>query len=93
MHWSRCAMAHGPDAPAAKKSVGMINKYHAHFARSFPDGLSIVAATAWVGLLVWSASSILGSVGVVKPLCGRVAGLGSRPPTVRTCFTSALWGV
>jgi len=53
----------------------------------------VVVAPAWVGLLAWSASSILGSVGVVKPLCGRVAGLGSRPPTVRTCFTSALWGV
>ena len=48
MQW----LEHGPDVPAAKKSVGMINKYHAHFARSFPGGLSIVAATAWVGLLV-----------------------------------------
>jgi hypothetical protein len=29
---------HGPDAAATGRSVEMINKYHAHFARSHPDG-------------------------------------------------------
>lgn len=27
---------HGPNTPAARKSVDMVNKYHAHFARSYP---------------------------------------------------------
>jgi ER-bound oxygenase mpaB/B'/Rubber oxygenase, catalytic domain len=31
---------HGPDAAATKKSVQMVNKYHAHFARSYPDGFA-----------------------------------------------------
>ncbi|ASR03037.1 MULTISPECIES: oxygenase MpaB family protein [Mycobacteriales] len=31
---------HGPDAAATKKSISMVNKYHAHFARDYPTGFS-----------------------------------------------------
>lgn len=31
---------HGPDSAATKKSVAMVNKYHAHFAHDYPNGFS-----------------------------------------------------
>lgn len=31
---------HGDDAAATRKSVGMVNKYHAHYAREFPEGFA-----------------------------------------------------
>ena len=33
---------HGPDAPATQKSIDMVNRYHAHFARSYPDSFAEV---------------------------------------------------
>lgn len=33
-------LEHGAHAAATKRSVGMVNKYHAHFAREFPDGFA-----------------------------------------------------
>ena len=31
---------HGPHAPATEQSVAMVNSYHAHFAKSFPDAFA-----------------------------------------------------
>ena len=31
---------HGPEAPATRKSVQMVNKYHAHFAKEYPDSFA-----------------------------------------------------
>ncbi|WP_409332941.1 oxygenase MpaB family protein [Trujillonella humicola] len=59
---------HGSDAEATRKSVGMVNKYHAHFAREFPDGFANADDYVYIlclnATLVETATTSLGLPGL-----------------------------
>jgi hypothetical protein len=51
---------HGPDADATKKSVDMVNRYHAHFAKTYPSGFD--DAEDYIYILCLNATAVYSSI-------------------------------
>lgn len=51
---------HGPDSPATRKSIEMVNKYHAHYAKQYPAGFS--DADDYIYILCVNATLVHGAM-------------------------------